>query len=252
MIAEVEQALKIEDLDRRIAELNREIAALPRHVAEIERQLESHKRHLEAQQAALAANQRERKQKDLDIATHQQKISKLRDQMMSAKTNEQYRAFQHEIEFCETGIRQAEDRQLDLMAEAEPLDAAVKAAQQALAVEAKQVEAEKADAVKRSAADKSAVAELTVTRTAAWSELPASLRAVYERLKKKHSNGVVVSDATKGVCTACQLQLRPKLFQDLKAATTVMFCENCSRILRYSPAIDQQAMYEGGTRVALS
>jgi predicted nucleic acid-binding Zn-ribbon protein len=207
---------------------------------------------LATQQDALAANHRERKQKDLDIATHQQKISKLRDQMMSAKTNEQYRAFQHEIEFCEAEIRKAEDRQLDLMAAAEPLDSAVKTAQQALAAEAKQVEAEKADAVKRSAADKQAAAEVTKERASAWEELPASLRTTYERLKKKHSNGIVVSDATKGVCTACQLQLRPKLFQDLKTATTVMFCENCSRILRYSPAVDQQAMYEGGTRVALS
>ena len=34
---------------------------------------------------------------------HEQKISKLRDQMLGAKTNEQYRAFQHEIEYRRKG-----------------------------------------------------------------------------------------------------------------------------------------------------
>ena len=42
--------------------------------------------------------------------------------MLQAKTNEQYRAFQNEIGYCETEIRKSEDRILDLMGEAEPLE----------------------------------------------------------------------------------------------------------------------------------
>jgi predicted nucleic acid-binding Zn-ribbon protein len=64
--------------------------------------------------------------------------------MLGAKTNEQYRAFQHEITFCEAAIRKAEDRTLDLMSESEPLDANVKKAEAALKEEKQQVEAEKA------------------------------------------------------------------------------------------------------------
>jgi len=46
----------------------------------------------------------------------EQKISKLKGQMVEAKTNEQYRAFQSEIDFCQAEIRKLEDRILDLMA----------------------------------------------------------------------------------------------------------------------------------------
>ena len=38
----------------------------------------------------LAANQKERKKCESDIPVQEQKISKLKDQMLSAKTNEQY------------------------------------------------------------------------------------------------------------------------------------------------------------------
>jgi predicted nucleic acid-binding Zn-ribbon protein len=252
VIEDVERALRLQETDLKIAALQAEIAQLPKHVAQIEKQLESHLRRLEKDQAALSANVKERKQRELDIQAQQQKISKLRDQMMLAKTNEQYRAFQHEIEYCENEIRQAEDRILDLMAESEPLEAAVKAAEAALAVEKKQVEQEKAAAKKRTDEDRAALAAEQQKRQELFEAMPPALRTVFERLKKRHANGLVVADATNGTCAGCRLALRPKYFQDLKHATTVMFCENCGRILRYDPPIDAQAMYEGGTRVSMS
>src|ERR1700690_1335995 len=121
MAADIEQVTRLQSLDMKIAELEREVATLPKHIAQIEKTLDSHLRRLERDRAALAANQKERKQLEDDVKVETQKISKLRDQMLGAKTNEQYRAFQHEIDFVEKEIRKAEDRILELMAESEPL-----------------------------------------------------------------------------------------------------------------------------------
>src|SRR5947209_3799074 len=122
-------ALRLQAVDRKIASLETEIAALPKHIAEIERKLEAHNRRLEVDRAALAANQRDRKKLEGDIQVHQQKVSKLRDQTLLAKTNEQYRAFQNEISYAEGEIRKAEDRILDLMEQSEALDGNVKRAE---------------------------------------------------------------------------------------------------------------------------
>src|SRR6185295_9309382 len=143
--------IQLQSLDERIAALDKEVAALPKHIAVIEKTLESHVRKLEADRAALAGNQKERKKLEGDIQVHEQKISKLRDQMLGAKTNEQYRAFQHEIEFIEKEIRKAEDRILELMTESEGLDGNVKKAEAALKEEKQLVEGEKARAKERTA-----------------------------------------------------------------------------------------------------
>src|SRR5438045_7415336 len=129
MSPDLKLVIRLQELDTRLAELAREIADLPKHVFEIEKKLASHERKLEADRAALAANQKERKKCEGDIQVQEQKISKLKDQMIGAKTNEQYRAFQHEIDFCQNEIRKAEDRILELMSESEPLDKNVKAAE---------------------------------------------------------------------------------------------------------------------------
>src|SRR5579871_440854 len=160
MAADIEQITRLQGLDSRIAELEREVAALPKHIAHIEKALDSHIRRLEADRAALAANQKERKNLEDEAKVETQKISKLRDQMLGAKTNEQYRAFQNEIAFCEQAIRKSEDRILDLMSEAEPLDINVKKAEAALQQEKQQVESEKARARERTAVDQKQLEEL--------------------------------------------------------------------------------------------
>lgn len=125
-------AIRLQDLDQRIADLQKEISALPKHIVHIETALDQHTRRLEADRAALAANQNDRRKMEGDIQLQEQKVSKLRDQMLGAKTNEQYKAFQSEIEYCQKEIRAAEDRILDLMSESEPLERNVKAAEAAL------------------------------------------------------------------------------------------------------------------------
>ncbi|MGH9612806.1 MAG: zinc ribbon domain-containing protein, partial [Bryobacteraceae bacterium] len=164
MSAEIEQITRLQDLDLKIAAMEREVAALPKYVAKIEKALDIHLRRVEADRAALVANQRERKTIEDDNKIQQQKISKLRDQMLGAKTNDQYRAFQHEIEFCEAEIRRGEDRILELMSEAEPLDANAKKAEAALKEEKQQVEAEQSKARESTARDQKWLDEMKAER----------------------------------------------------------------------------------------
>src|ERR1700730_11951769 len=99
MLPDIVSAVRLQELDGRLTDLTKEIASLPKHISEIEKKLESHQRKLDADRAALAANQKDRKKLEGDIQVQEQKISKLKDQMLLAKTNDQFKAFQHEIEF---------------------------------------------------------------------------------------------------------------------------------------------------------
>ncbi len=236
MTAEMEQVTRLQSVDLKIAELEREIATLPKHIAHIEKTLDSHLRRLEADRAALTANQKERKQLEDDIKIENQKISKLKDQMLSAKTNEQYRAFQNEISFCEQAIRQSEDRILDLMAEAEPLDGNVKKAEAALKEEQQQVDAEKSRARERTAADQKELEQFRSERKILAAGVKPQIYSAYERIRKKW-HGVAVAEATEGRCSACQIMLRPQFFQDLRHSGQLMLCESCGRILFYNPPV---------------
>jgi len=240
MLQDLVLALRLQALDRKIATLETGIATLPKHIAEIEKRLEAHKRRLEADRSALAANQRDRKKMEGDIQLHQTKISKLREQMAAAKTNEHYKTFQNEIAFIEGEVRKCEDRILVLMEQSEPLDKNVKAAEMSLTTEEKDVESAKITARDRTAIDQKEAAELTAERRTIAEQMPPKIYTEYERVRKKTKN-TPIADATDGRCSACQIALRPQFFQDLRRQDQVMFCESCSRLLTYNPVIDVAA-----------
>lgn len=236
MLPDLKWAVRLQDIDNRLAELSREIAALPVHIADIEKKMHSHERRLEADRAALSANQKERKKCEGDIQIQEQKISKLKDQMLQAKTNEQYRAFQNEIEYCQKEIRKFEDRILELMGESEPLEKNVKAAEVALKAERTQVETEKTSARERTEVDRKAAAELQGERAEIVKQMTPASYQRYERVRKARQ-GIGVAEAVDGRCSVCHMSLRPQFFQDLKKGEQVMACESCSRILYYNPPV---------------
>jgi predicted nucleic acid-binding Zn-ribbon protein len=153
--------------------------------------------------------------------------------MLGAKTNEQYRAFQNEIDFAAREIRKSEDRILELMSESEPLDANVKQAEAALKEEKQAVEAEKTRARERTAADQSQLNQLRAERAAAAQALPPATLTTYGRIRKKW-NGVVIAEAIDGRCSACQIVVRPQYMQDLKKGAELLQCESCGRFLYYN------------------
>ena len=234
MLPDIKLAIRLQDIDNRVAELTREISALPKHTAVIEKKLEAHERKLEADRAALTANQKDRKGFESEIQVQQQKISKLKDQMLGAKTNDQYRAFQHEIDYCEKEIRRCEDGILELMSASEPLERNVKTAETALKQEKSQVDREKAQARERTAGDQRELDELQAERRKLEAQMTANVLAAYERIRKLR-RGVAIAEAVDGRCSQCHMALRLQFFQDLKRGDQVMHCESCSRILFYNP-----------------
>jgi hypothetical protein len=236
MLPDLKLVIRLQEIDHRLTELTREIAALPVHIAQIEKKLTSHQRKLDADRAALAANQKERKKCETDIQSEEQKISRLKDQMLGAKTNEQYRAFQNEIDFAQNNIRKAEDRILALMSESEPLDQAVKSAEAALKTERDQVEAEKQQARDRSAVTQKAAQELQAERDGIVKQTTPAIYQRYERVRKAR-RGVAVAEAVDGRCSACNMTVRLQFLQELKRGDQIMSCESCTRILYYNPPV---------------
>lgn len=249
MLQDLALALRLQALDRKIVSLETEIATLPKHIAEIEKRLESHTRKLETDRAALTANQRDRKKMEGDIQIHEQKISKLKDQMLGVKTNEQYKAFQHEIAYIEAEIRKSEDKILDLMEQSEPLDKNVKLAENELKKEQQHVEAEKKQARERTAVDQKELGEQRAERQTITTQMEPRFYSEYERIRKKTKN-TPIADATEGRCSACQIALRPQFFQDLRRGDKIMFCESCGRILTYNPVVDVGADISASQQIA--
>ena len=96
--------------DKAIRRLQDEIAELPKRVASIEQKLAATKLKLEKAQAAVKADEASRRKYETTITDLRGKISKYRDQSLDVKTNDQYKALLHEIQFAEKEIAATEEK----------------------------------------------------------------------------------------------------------------------------------------------
>jgi hypothetical protein len=234
MHPDLKLAVELQAVDKEIARLSAEVAYLPRHIQEIESKLAGAQRQLEADRQALTQNQRERRQLEGDIPPVQQKISKYKGQVFEVKTNEQYRALQHEIEFNEAEIRKIEDQILERMVAAEELEGRVKTAEKQLGAERAVAEKEKAAASARTQADMQLLAEFERRRAEYRGAMSADLVRAYDGLARTRK-GVAVAEVRDGTCAECNVRLRPQAFQEVKSSDQILRCESCSRIQYYIP-----------------
>ena len=243
MPSEISVLLGIQKLDQRIGELTREIDNLPKHVASIKARLAAHRQALERTQAILAENGKERRHLESQVGDQKQKIAKLQDQMNGARTNEQFRAFQHEIQFCKDAVDQFEERILENMEQAETLQSNVSQAVADLKVEEAKVANDVEVATARIEADKQERTRKESDRNSAVTQVSSSTMQVYERIRT--SRGPAIAPIIDERCGACHVRVRPKFLQDLRHLTDGVFtCESCGVIVFLPGALDHEVQIE--------
>ena len=239
MNPDLKALVALQKLDNTIRGLVAEIQSLPGRNAGIENQLAEHIAKVEADQQKLAENQRSRRKRENDIAMLREKISKHKDQTLEVKTNEQYRALLHEIEFHEAEIRKLEDGILVEMIESESLEKQLRETQQNLAVERSRGQEEIRLAEQRKQQDDEKLQVAEASRAEVRSLLDPDLYFSYERISSARK-GVAVAEVYNGACGACHVCLRPQAFNDVRTNEQIINCESCTCILYYVPPPPEQ------------
>ena len=233
MLPEIENLLKLQDADKEIRRLHDEVAELPKRVAVIEQKLAGTKAQLEKAQTAVKADEASRRKYDANITELRGKISKYRDQSLDVKTNDQYKALLHEIQFAEKEISANEDKILELMVNADARDKEVKAAQADLKDETAEIEKEKEAARQRTAEDEKLLTEWRAKRDQLRGGINEDLLRHYERVSKFRGSGI--SEVRDQQCMACRVMLRPQTYNDVRSGKETVVCDSCQRILYFNP-----------------
>src|ERR1044071_2619479 len=109
MNSDLKHLIRIQSIDLSIHEIRSRIDKFPGISKALDEKLRSATAGLEAAREKVKNNQATRKKLESEVVTLESKISKSREQMLSVKTNEEYRALQKEIEHQQNAIRGVED-----------------------------------------------------------------------------------------------------------------------------------------------
>ena len=237
MLDTIEKLLILQDRDRKIRRVKGELA----HI-EPERQMFQAK-SADAQTSLEAAKNRvkqiesDRKALELEVESKKQLIERYANQQLQTRKNEEYRALTHEIEACKADIFKIEDKEIELMEQAEAAQKEVLRGTQAAQEARKLMEEQLAQLGAREQNLKKELADLATNREDLAEAVDESARGRYERLVKSKGENVVVG-VQHGVCGGCHMRLPPQLLVQCQAQQDLVTCSNCGRILYYTRDMD--------------
>jgi uncharacterized protein len=235
MLPDLERVIALQKLDTAAHDARTRLAEAPDRAAALDARLEAARQQLADAKARIAENQAKRREIEKDVAMHQGRLSKFREQAMAVKTNQEYHAIQKEIGFAQTEIKALEDRILELMLDADEQNAAVKRAEKGLADEQKAVDAEKKRLAAAGTELEASIERLAAERRGIIATLDAKVLEIFERVAKGR-HGVAVAEARDAICTICHVRLRPQVFNNVRKNDSIIQCDSCQRILYFAGA----------------
>ncbi len=210
---------------------------LKKRSAEEMQTAEASYRKAEAQHQAVqdhvASFEKQRRDRERDLAEAQSQKKKVEERLMLIKTNKEYQAALHEIETIKALIKDKEDLILESMdamegakAEQKKSEAELSRARGVFEEKKRQIEVElKAylDDVDRQRQERDGL-------TGQMQQLAPDIYAEYQR-QMKAKNGRAVAVVSYEQCMGCSMKIPAQIYNEVMLGEKIVFCPNCNRIL---------------------
>ncbi len=234
---ELERLIRLQAIDTQISQASGTISDHPQQLENARGPLQAAQNEIEKARKAVESASAHKRDKEGDLQTQEDKISKLKSRQSDIKTNKEYHALLLEIETAQKVIGIIEDELLNLM---EVLEIENKKVldQDTLVEEVEKIyQAKEAELAKESAVLNEATSKLKEKREETCKGLEESLLSQYEKLRSMRKDLAVVPIIGES-CGGCHMNIPPQLVAEVKTDESILSCSYCFRILYSQQSLD--------------
>jgi len=228
--AQIGHLVQLQTIDSEIYTLKSEKELKPKEIETIEASFAEKKKHLAALEQSLLDLQKQRKDKELELASKEENIKKLQIQLYQLKTNKEYQAMLQEMEGEKANASVIEDGILGLFEEADKIKNDIAQEKQRLQEEEKVSEAEKKKLQDRIKEIDDRLAQLEVQRKQIIPDIEPKMFAQYERILHNR-DGLAIVSVKDNSCGGCNMFVPPQVINLIRMYERIVTCEVCNRIL---------------------
>jgi predicted nucleic acid-binding Zn-ribbon protein len=230
MLDVIEKLLALQDRDQRLRAFQTELSHIPDERKSREKQIADSAVRLEQSKTRVKQIEVDKRNLEGEAQAKRDAITRYKQQQLQTRKNEEYSALAHEIEAAEKNISSIEDRELDLMGEAETLKPALAEAERIHEAEKAKIEQILASLSDKKANLEARAAEIKGDRVRLTEGIDEDVLERYDRLFKT-KNGSAVVPLEHEVCMGCHMKVTSQTTIQVKAQKEVVHCPQCGRML---------------------
>lgn len=227
----IESLLIVQERDRRIARCEKELEDIPLMQRDLNSKASSRSDSLEKTREALKASRASVRKLEVEIESERQRILKLRDQQIQIKSNDEYKALNREIACLEEKIGGMEDKEIELMEQADRIESEVKELERAVADDESRFKSEMHELEQRRSTLESDLAQLKNEREVLARSIDKTWLERYNLVMKNKKDIALAAMDAGGTCEGCHMNLPPQVAHDVRSESCMVSCSFCGRML---------------------
>ena len=222
--------VSLQELDSEIYTLKNEKDAKPLEIQVIEESFEAKKKSLAILEKKLLELQKQRKDKELELASKEEAAKKLQGQLYSLKTNKEYQTMLQQIQDAKADGELVEEKILILFEESDQVKKETEQENIKIKEEEKVFIQQKAEIGKRVQEIDQRLAVLDGQRKQLIPGLDPKILSQYERILHSR-DGLAIVSVKDNSCSGCNMNVPPQVTNLIKMYDCMITCEVCNRIL---------------------
>ncbi len=226
----IEVLKRVQEVDGEIYRVKRELTFIPESIWEIARAFEAEKSRMAELESQVKQVQLRQKQKEGELSEKEVLIRKYDTQLTQVKTNKEYAALQQEIASLKADNSMLEDEIIAILDEVERVQKEVREERERLARVEKESKEKEGELNQQTETLKQEAVGLAAKRQEIINQVPPETRELYDKIIEK-KEGLALVPVEGETCSACRIEIRPQLLNELHLKESLIVCENCSRIL---------------------
>ncbi len=247
---ELSQLIELQELDVEMLRITERLSAIPVERDQTENEFKKYAAEFLSLKSRYDQNIEDRKQLESDLTAAQEHHDKYKQDLMRVRNEKEYSTALREIDATKKQIGVLEGEILKRMEELEKLEAELQTATPDVERKRGEVDQILAGFEHETAQADERLVELGQKRAELTARIPRPLLSSYERMSRTR-RGQALAEIKNGICVACRVKVRPKIFSDVRKGDQLITCESCGRILYYKPDNPQStevaASQQGGT-----
>jgi uncharacterized protein len=228
--SQISQLVHLQTIDSEIYVLKNEKELKPKEIEAIDAAFEEKKKHLAALEQTLLSFQKQRKDKELELASKEENTKKLETQLYQLKTNKEYQAMMQQIQDAKADASVIEDQILGLFEQGDKIKNDSSQEKQRLQEEEKAAEGQKKNIQDRIKEIDERIAQLEAQRKQIIPALDKKILTQYERILLNR-DGLAIVSVKDNSCGGCNMFVPPQVINLIRMYECIITCEVCNRIL---------------------
>lgn len=227
---QLELLARLQTVDSQIYRLNDEKKLKPREIEVLRLAFEEKKKNLALLEKAHLDAQKEKKDRELELAGKEENTKKLQGQLYQLKTNKEYSTMLQQINDSKADASMIEDRILESMDRIESTRVAVEDEKKRLQQEEAVFAAQKKTVDDRVREIDGLIAQLNVQRKELLPGIDPKIISQYERILHNR-DGLAIVPVSGSTCGGCNMSVPPQVVNLVSMYDRLVTCEVCNRIL---------------------